>query len=131
MKLLKNLFGRNGEYKIHPDEVALGDYVVEQGENYTKWNSGKYEIWFEDSDHIDGDTDDVLSYYDEALEDLLHKGSSVIIMHAMRTSNMSVRRVDVKRSWMTSSGAINATVVNNSSTAGNVTIRFYVLGRWK
>lgn len=51
MKIHKNLLNTNGEDKIHIDEIADGqgnliaDYVIEQGEDYTKWASGKLECW--------------------------------------------------------------------------------------
>lgn len=41
--VLEDLWG--GQAKIHPNTVDMADYVVEQGENYTKWASGKAECW--------------------------------------------------------------------------------------
>ena len=35
----------NGEPLAMPSVVEQADYVVEQGENYIKWNSGKLEQW--------------------------------------------------------------------------------------
>lgn len=37
----------NAAEKINENFKGLNDYVIEQGGNYTKWNSGKLECWGE------------------------------------------------------------------------------------
>lgn len=119
----------NAAEKINENFEEIADYVVEQGENYTKWASGKLEIYFEGVANT-GNGNNTLTYEHPMLAENKATSAETYIFPALRVTNMSVYLVTLRRAYI-GDADIKVDITNDSSTTGQVTMRFYVIGRWK
>ena len=120
----------NAAEQINENFEEIADYVVEQGENHTKWASGKLEIYFEGVANT-GRGNNTLTYKHPVLAENKATSAKTYIFPALRTSHMSSSSITIRRAHIGSNADIKIDITNDGSTTGPVTMRFYVIGRWK
>lgn len=121
--------------KIHPDEIAMGDYIVERGgditEGYEKWASGICRVWMRGTTNVDAD-----SYSSVDIEAPIKLTAGGNAQAALRTTSGASYHIIVSRAMVSgsigSNGGVNVHVRNNSSSnhTGS-TVQVEAISRWK
>lgn len=127
MKIWKNLFGKND--KIHPDVIAMADYVVEQTNTYTKWNSGKLEMWVQATESVSPGNVTIVVELPVQMTGAYFNNS--VIMATLYSSTGGWNSFDLKRAIPNNSTSINVSGINESNKTEEVTVYVYVKARWK
>lgn len=105
---------------------AMADYVVEEGPNYTKWNSGKLEQGILISGTAAANTSSTINGSFSVTFT-----STRTLVASIRTASLNATQVTLNRAIQSGSSAVNVTVSNTRPAAQNVEIYVAFVGTWK
>ena len=120
-------FNDNQEDRIASEFDKYKDFVVDQGSNYTKWDSGKVEVFGTSTIPATKNTNTMSTI--ELPTVVLSSGS--IAISGIRTSTIAVQELRVIRSYMPSNNHLNIDIRNDYVDTVDVVVYYMVKGNWK
>ena len=125
----------NASEAINENFEGINDYVIEQGENYTKWNSGKLECWGEHTTQNVTLTKVITSgfpgyYTNDIIIDLPidFVGTAVPVGSLLASA---YRSPFISYIGLKGTKEIKLSLSQIPSSWSDVTIFYHVIGRWK
>ena len=125
----------NAAEQIDNNFKGIKDYVIEQGENYTKWNSGKLECWGEHNTQnvtlTKVNTAGFPGYYTNDIIidlpiDFVGKAFPVASL-----DGQAYRSPFISSIFLEGTKGLGVIISQFPRTWSDVTVSYHVIGRWK
>lgn len=114
--------------KVKQEQVEAVDYVVEQGINYTKWNSGKVEMNFEISGTAIQSAHSAI--FGDCPTSYLETPTPQVFASVIR-ANLNYQQITIKSVAHYGGGRVRVEVHNERTANQTVYLSVYLVGRWK
>lgn len=116
----------NAAEQIDNNFKGIKDYVIEQGENYTKWASGKLEQWAHGSTVLEND-----GHADVAIELPIEFIGTPIAVGGIRSPSGAFARYTSHRTVAYDNSSEMRIGISVTGAGGEVEVSGYAVGRWK